>query len=179
MCFRYLRYSYLGLGARELAVADDLCEDVRLPKDQHLVGTDLDLRSAVLAEDDLVILGDVHGNVLPVFVPATGTYGENAAALRLLLCRVGQHDAADGLLLFLQDLDDQAVTKRLQVHPHSSCSDDFVTSTGTLRVGVPGHSSVPRPGTAREACGCVTKLRCAANSPLEAWSSGTFEGVRS
>src|SRR5438876_147962 len=148
MCLLYLRFS-LGLRARELAVADNFCENVRLAKDQHLVGTDLDLRSAVLAEDDLVILGDVHGNVLPVFVPGTGTYGEDAAALRLLLCRVGQHDAADGLLLFLEDFHDQAVTKRLQVHPHPSCSDDFVTSTGTLTARVPRDCTVPSARSAR------------------------------
>src|SRR2546430_1883423 len=148
MCLLYLRYS-LGLRPRELAVADNFCESVRLAKDQHLVGTDLDLRSAVLAEDDLVILGDVHGNMLPVFVPGTGTYGEDAAALRLLLCRVGQHDAADGLLLFLEDFHDQAVTKRLQVHPHPSCSDDFVTSTGTLTARVPRDCTVPSARSAR------------------------------
>src|SRR5205823_14070706 len=95
MCLLYLRFS-LGLRARELAVADNFCENVRLAEDQHLVGADLDLRSAVLAEDDLVILGDVHGDMLPVFVPGTGTYGEDSAALRLLLRSVGQHDAADG-----------------------------------------------------------------------------------
>src|SRR5438128_1378331 len=156
MCFRYLRYS-LGLGARELAVADHLRENVRLAEDQHLVGTDLDLRSAVLAEDDLVILGDVHGDMLPVFVPGTGTYGEDSTALRLLLRCVGQHDAADGLLLFIEDFDDQTVTKRLQVHPHSSCRDDFVTSTGTLGVRVPGECSLHRAGSARSRCHCVTK----------------------
>src|SRR6266576_4276965 len=127
MCLLYLRFS-LGLRARELAVADNFCENVRLAKDQHLVGTDLDLRSAVLAEDDLVILGDVHRDVLSILIPGTRTYGQDAAALRLLLRRVGQHDAAEGLLLFLEDFDDQTVTKLLQVHPLSSCSDDFVTS---------------------------------------------------
>src|SRR5439155_3209107 len=176
MCLRYLRYS-LGLRAREFAVADNFCENVRLPEDQLLVGADLDLRSAVLAEDDLVILGDVHGNVLPVFVPGTGTYGEDAAALRLLLCRVGQHDAAEGLLLFLEDFDDQTVTKRLQVHPHSSCSDDFVTPTGTLRVGVPVDSTVRWAPPARYTCHCVTKSWCAGSSLREGWSSGTCADV--
>ena len=58
----------------------------------------------------------VHGHVLTVLVPAARADGEDAAALRLLLRRIRKHDAADRLLLFLEDLDDQAVTKRLQVH---------------------------------------------------------------
>src|SRR3954447_9042646 len=119
MCLRYLRY-WLGLGARELAVADDLGEHIRLAEDQNFVGPELDLGPAVLAEDDLVAFLEIHLDVLPVLVPRPGTNGEDTAALRLLLGRVGQHDAADRRLLFLEDLDDQAVTKRLQIHPASS-----------------------------------------------------------
>src|SRR3954449_11455656 len=133
MCLRYLRY-WLGLGARELAVADNLGEHIRLAQDQNFVGPELDLGAAVLAEDDLVAFLEIHLDVLPVLVPSTGTYGEDAAALRLLLRRVGQHDAADRRLFLIEDLDNQTVTKRLQVHPLPSCSDDFVTTIGTLMV---------------------------------------------
>jgi hypothetical protein len=49
-----------------------------------------------------------------------GSDGEDAAALRLLLRRVRKHDAARRRLLLLEDLDDQTVTKRLQVHAHAS-----------------------------------------------------------
>src|SRR3954447_18923294 len=131
MCLRYLRY-WLGLGARELAVADDLGEYIRLAQDQNFVGPELDLGSAVLAEDDLVPFLEIHLDVLPVLVPSAGADGQDAAALGLLLRRVGQHDAADRRLLLIEDLDDQAVTQWLQIHPHSSCSDDFVTTIGTL-----------------------------------------------
>src|ERR671935_2043371 len=139
MSIQYLRL--LGLRAGELAVADDLGEHVRLTQDQNFLVPELDLGPAVLAEDDLVAFLEIHLDVLPVFVPGTGTDGEDAAALRLLLRRVGQHDAADGGLLVLEDLHDQAVTKRLQVHPLSSWSDDFVTPIGTLQAGVPAHSN--------------------------------------
>src|SRR5947209_15224921 len=141
MSFRYLPFP-LRLCAGQLAVANNLGEHVRLTQDQNVLGPDLDLGPAVLAEDDLVAFLEIHLDVLPVLVPSTGTDGEHTPALRLLFRRVGQHDAADRYFLVLEDLHDQAVTKRLQVHPASSCSDDFVTPIGTLLGGVPGHSSV-------------------------------------
>src|ERR687897_888377 len=119
------------------AVADDLCENVRLPQNQNVVRPELDLGPAVLGEDDLVTLLDVHLDVLPVLVARAGTDGEDAAALRLLLRRIGQHDAAGRDLLFLEDLDDQAVTKRLQIHVVASSLLDFVTLAGTRTVRVP------------------------------------------
>ena len=52
----------------------------------------------------------------PVLVAGARADGQDAAALRLLLRRVRQDDAADRRLLFLEGLDDQAVAKRLQIH---------------------------------------------------------------
>src|SRR3954467_9804400 len=92
---------------------DDLGEDVRLAEDQDIVGADLDLGPAVLAEDDLVARCDVHGDVLAVVVTRTRTDREDLAALRLLLRGIRQDDAADRRFLFLEDLDDQAIAKRL------------------------------------------------------------------
>src|SRR4051794_36753276 len=91
------------------AVADDLRQDVRLAEDQNLVGAELDLGAAVLAEDDLVALVEIHGDVLPVLVAGAGADGQDAAALRLLLGRVRQDDPARRRLLLVEDLDDQAV----------------------------------------------------------------------
>src|SRR5919201_525976 len=144
-----LLFPPLPLGAGGRAVTDALREHVRLSENQHFVGPELDLGPAVLAEDDLVAFLEIHLDVLPVLVPGTGTDGEDAAALRLLLRRVGQHDAAGRGLLVLEDLHDQAVTKRLQVHPLSSWSDDFVTPIGTLLPGVPAHSNVRSGAFAR------------------------------
>src|SRR5438874_12951570 len=109
MCFSYLPYS-LGLRAGQLAVADNLGEPVRLTQDQNLVGAELDLGPAVLAEDDLVAFLEIHLDVLPVLVATARADGQDTAALRLLLGRVGQHDAADRRLLLIEDLNDQAVT---------------------------------------------------------------------
>src|SRR5689334_20105086 len=177
MWFSYLRY--LGLCAGQLAVANNLGEHVRLTQDQNFVGPELDLGPAVLAEDDLVAFLEIHLDVLPVLVPRTGADGEDLAALRLLLRRVWQHDAADRGLLLIEDLDDQAVTKRLQVHPHSSCSDDFVTTIGTLPSGVPGQCIGLPPARASRSNHCVTKSRCAGSSLRAAWSFASCGAARS
>src|SRR5947207_8497807 len=114
----------LGGGASELAFAlatcvYDLREHVRFAQDQNLVGAELDLGSPVLREDDLVALGDVHLDVLPVLVPPTGADGQHAAALRLLPRRVRQNNPAHRQLFLIKNLDDQTVTKRLQIHKAS------------------------------------------------------------
>src|SRR5437870_433357 len=89
-------------GAGRLLSPDDLCEDVRLAEDQVLLRADLDLGPAVLGEDDLVALRQVHRDELSVVVPGAGTHCEDAAALRLLLRCIRKHDAAERLLLFIE-----------------------------------------------------------------------------
>src|ERR1035437_6901889 len=113
--------SELRLCAGRLAsLPDDLRENVGLAQDQVLVRANLDFRSAVLGKDDLVALCQIHRDELSVVVPAARAYGEDLAALRLLLGRIRKHDAAEGRLLFLEDFDDQTVPKRLQVHSAAS-----------------------------------------------------------
>ena len=51
-----------------------------------------------------------------MFVPGARADREDASPLRLLLRGVGKDDAAEGHLLFLEHLDDQAVTKWLKFH---------------------------------------------------------------
>src|SRR5438309_3274614 len=111
-----LRLFSLRGGAGRLAIAGDLGEYVRLAQDQVVVAADLDLGPAVLGEDDLVALRQVHRDELSVVVPGTRADGEDAAALRLLLRGIRKHDAAHRRLFLFEDLDDEAVTKRLQVH---------------------------------------------------------------
>src|SRR4051794_38341450 len=121
--------------AGRLASPDDLGENIALAQDQVLVHADLDLGAAVLGEDDLVALLQIHGDKLSVVVPAARADGKDAAALRLLLGRIRKHDAAARRLLFLEDLDDQAVTKRLQVHSYPPG-----LGVGTLKRRVPAAS---------------------------------------
>src|SRR3954453_331212 len=170
MSCSYLRLS-LGGGAGRLAIAGDLCEYVRLTQDQVVVGSDPDLGPAVLGEDDLVALRQVHRDELSVVVPGARADREDAAALRLLLRGVRKHDAALRRLLFFEDLDDEAVTKRLQVHayPPDCFRDCFLAlsprecrghcTVGASAVQVPTVGSLVEPdagsGSSRpEACSC-------------------------
>src|SRR5256886_7145347 len=115
--------SALRFCAGRLACTDDLREHIGLAQDQILVRSDLDLGSAVLGEDDLVVLVHVHGDVLSVVVPAARADGEDAAALRLLLRRIRKHDAAESRFLFIEDLDDRSEehTSELQSQSNLVC----------------------------------------------------------
>src|SRR6187549_3640890 len=73
-----------------LAGRDDLGEDVGLAQDQIVVLAEPDLGAAVLREDDLVALGELHRDVVPVLIPRAGADGEDASPLRLLLRGVRQ-----------------------------------------------------------------------------------------
>src|SRR5687767_14192557 len=92
---------WLGGGAGRLAVADDLGEHVRFAQDQVVVGAELDLGAAVLREDDLVTVLEVHLDVLAVLVAGARANREDAAALRLLLRGVRQDDPTRARLLLL------------------------------------------------------------------------------
>src|SRR6266513_2595090 len=111
-----LRFVALRGGAGGLAIAHDLREHIGLAEDQVILGAYPDLGPAVLGEDDLVALRQVHQDELAVVVPGARADGEDAAALRLLLRGIRKHDAARRRLLLFEDLDDEAVTKWLQVH---------------------------------------------------------------
>jgi hypothetical protein len=85
-----------------LLLARDFGEHVRLTQDQEILALDLDLGAAVLRVQDLVALGDVERDALLAFlVPPAVTDREDLAALRLLLGRVRQVDAARRGLLFI------------------------------------------------------------------------------
>src|SRR2546427_10468776 len=97
--------------AGRLLSPDALGEHVGLAEDQVLLRADPDLGPAVLGEDDLVALRQVHRDELSVVVPGARADGEDAAALRLLLRGIRKHDAARRRLLLFEDLDDEAVTE--------------------------------------------------------------------
>src|SRR6185437_15134520 len=115
----------LGLGG------GDLCQDVGLAQDQVLLAAHLDLGAAVLRKDHLVALRDIKRNELAVLVSA-GADLEHVAALRLLLCRIRQDDAADRRLFLIEDFNDDAVAQRLQIHATS-----IGNVVGTRTCGVP------------------------------------------
>src|SRR5258708_20141711 len=84
-----LRFCAGGLaGLGRLAGPDDLREHIGLTEDHVLVRAYLDLRTAVLGEDDLVAPRQAHRNKLPVVVPPARSYGEALAPLPPLLCPI-------------------------------------------------------------------------------------------
>src|SRR5437764_969624 len=88
--FSMPRLSAIGFApafAFALALARQWCdfrEHIGLAQDQHIFDAELDLGAAVLGEDDLVPLGDVHFDALPVLVSCTRADGQHTSTLRLL-----------------------------------------------------------------------------------------------
>src|SRR5690606_15394950 len=91
-------------------------EDVVLTQNEIIGSFDLDLGPAVLAEEDLVALLHPERRHLPVLVDATIADGLDHSLNRLLLGRVGDDDAALGLLFFFQAFDEHAIVQRTNLH---------------------------------------------------------------
>ena len=125
-----------------------LGEDVGLAQDQVVLAVVLDLGAAVLAEDDLVADRDVERDELAV-LPAARADGQDAAALRLLLGGVGQDDAARGGLLLLEDLDDDAVAQRLQVHGDLRSDVELALSSVECQIVADATNPEPQGRSAR------------------------------
>src|SRR5437867_5305379 len=96
----------------------DDAEDVLLAEDQVLLAVELDLGAGVLAEQHPVAGLHVEGQHLPVLLLARADR-HHLPLLRLLLCRVGDDDAARALLLLLLDApDDHPVLQRANPNRH-------------------------------------------------------------
>src|ERR1051326_491839 len=105
-------------------VSGDHAHDVGLLHNEELVAVDLDLGAGPLAEQHAIAGLDVDRNELAGLVAAAGTDGDDFAFLRLLFCGVGNDDAALGLRLGIDTLDDHAVVQRTELqfchdHPRS------------------------------------------------------------
>ena len=118
----------------------DYGQDLAGAQDQELVTFGrLVLGTRVLAVDDLVALFDVDGDaLLAVLIPLAVAHSDDLAHHRLLFGRVGQHDAAGGLLIFFDRLDDDAVFERLELHAATLLF--FHLGSGTLRRRVLIHA---------------------------------------
>src|SRR4029453_7496667 len=101
----------------------------------------------------------LHLYLLAVLVPRARPDRQHATALGLFLGRVRQHDSARRRLLFLEDLDDQAVTERLEIHTFSLRLCRLCDMFGTLMPRVPGHSNRDRGGFASASHQPVTSER--------------------
>src|SRR5690606_18915123 len=91
-------------------------EDVVLAQTQLLRSFALDLGPAVLAEEALVALLHLERRDLAVLADAAVADGLDHTLNRLLFGRVGNDDAALGLLFFFQALDEHAIVQRTNLH---------------------------------------------------------------
>src|SRR5215475_3586655 len=108
----------LGSGGFEHA------HDVAFLHDQEVLAVDLDLGARPLAEQHAVADLDVDRNQLAALVAAAGANGDDFTLGGLFLGRVGNDDAASGLLFCVDALDHDAVVKRTEFHAVllSSCT---------------------------------------------------------
>src|SRR5215831_19957021 len=103
-----LRRSALGrlLGAGDVG---ENAHDVALLHDQQFLAVDLDFGARPLAEQHAVANFEIDRDQLAGLVAAAGADGDHFALGGLFLGRVGNDDAASGLLLGLDTLDHDAV----------------------------------------------------------------------
>src|ERR1700739_3517119 len=85
--------------------------DVGLLHDQELLAIELDLGARPFAEQHAVADLDVDRDQLAAFVAAARAYCGYLALRRLFFCGVGNNDAALGLLLGVDALDDDAIVQ--------------------------------------------------------------------
>src|SRR5262245_61548030 len=97
------------------ALFDD-AHDVGLLHDEEVLAVDLDLGARPFAEQHAVADLDVDGDQLAGLVAAARTHRDDLALGGLFLGGVGNDDAAGGLLLGVDALDDDAVVKRTKLH---------------------------------------------------------------
>src|SRR3984893_6302647 len=117
----------LGLGL------DQHPHNVTLFHDEVLDAIDLDLGARPFAEQDAVADPHVDSDELAALVAAAGSNGDDLALLRLLLCGIRNDDAAGGLSLGIDSLDDNAVVKRSEFHRFLAKVADIV------RFSIGGH----------------------------------------
>src|ERR1700733_9115340 len=91
--------------------------DVALLYDEEIFAIDLDFGARPFAEQDAVADLDVDRDQLASLVTATRADGGDFALGGLFLGRVGNDDAACGLLFGVDALDHDAVVKRTEFHP--------------------------------------------------------------
>src|SRR5436853_447449 len=108
-----------GRALRGLLAGDGLFEnahDVAFLHDQEIDAVDLDLGARPLAEQHALADLEVDRNQFAGLVAAARADSHDLALRGLLLGGVGNNDAAGGLLLGIDALDDDAVVKRAEFH---------------------------------------------------------------
>src|SRR4051794_9242132 len=93
--------------------------DVAFLHDQQLVAVELDLGAGPLAEQHAVAGLDAHRRQLALVAARTRPDGQDLALHRLFFRGIGDDDAALGLLLLVDALDDDSIVQRPELHRHS------------------------------------------------------------
>src|SRR6266571_8550695 len=94
----------------------DDAHDVALFHDEEFFAIDLDLGARPLAEQHAIADPDVDRDQLAGLVATTRSDRDHLALRGLFLGGVGNDDAAGGLFLGIDALDDNAVVKRTKLH---------------------------------------------------------------
>src|SRR6186997_2208754 len=105
----------LGGFALRRAAFDD-AHDVALLHDEEILAIDLHFGARPFAEQHGVADLQVDGDQLAGLVAAAGADGDDLALTRLLFGGIRNDDAASGLLLGIDALDDDTVVKRTELH---------------------------------------------------------------
>src|ERR1700756_3659692 len=110
------RTSFAGIVVILYLLAFNHGHDVFFAHDHEVITVDLDLSSAVLAEQDLVADFHVERPHLTVFKNLSLTDRDDLPLDGLLRRGIGNHDTARGGALLFQALHDDAVMKRTNLH---------------------------------------------------------------
>src|SRR5499426_2532244 len=143
--------------SRRLALGGGFFEhahDVGLLHDQELLAVDLHLGARPLAEQHPVADLEIDGDELAGLVAPAWAHGDDLALRRLFLGGVGNDDAAGGLLLGIDALDDDAVVKRAEFHGYPPRKSERTRLDAAADEGTPGPlgrdisgAIFPRKGT--------------------------------
>src|SRR5215470_4724837 len=98
--------SLAAIGIFSVNLSGDHAHDVGLLHDQEFVAVELHLGARPLAEQNLVAGPNVDRDQLAVLVASAGPNGDDLALHRLLLGSIGNDNAAGGLVLGFNALDD-------------------------------------------------------------------------
>src|ERR1700741_186429 len=102
----------------QLAAMFDDAQEIALLHDQEILAVDFHLGPRPFAEQDPIPGLHIQRDQLALLIPRAGARGDNLAFLQLLLCGVGNDDAAGGFLLGIDAAHEHAVVQRTEMHAH-------------------------------------------------------------
>src|SRR5687768_6791861 len=107
------------LHRREFGDAFGDAQNLVFSDDQIVLAIQFDLCAGVLSNEHVLPSLHVQGHSLAVVVYATAADRHDFGLLRFLFGSIGDDDATDTLFLFLDTLDENAITKRSDIHEDS------------------------------------------------------------